>query len=62
MQVVGAVAAALEPGIFDEPVAQNGMRSLRHLLDAPVQYQAAPDLFCLDLYRAFDLEDLALLN
>ena len=30
-----------------------------HLLDAPVEYQAAPDLFCLDLFRDFDLDRLA---
>ena len=58
MQVIGAVAAALAPETFSEPVARNGMASLRHLLDAPVEYQAAPDLFCLDLLKEFDLEGL----
>jgi hypothetical protein len=33
--------------------------SLRRLLDAPVEYQQAPDLFCLDLLRNFDVPALA---
>ena len=35
------------------------MRSLSRLLEAPVSYRDAPDLFCLDLYKDFDLERLA---
>lgn len=31
------------------------MRSLSYLLDKPVGYEGAPDLFCLDLYKDFDL-------
>jgi hypothetical protein len=54
-QVIARVAAALKPGLFREIVTRDGMKSLRHLLDAPVEYQAAPDLFCLDLYKQFDL-------
>ena len=34
---------------------------LAKLLDAPVTYEAAPDLFCLDLYKEFDLDRLAAL-
>ena len=34
------------------------MHSLSHLLDAPVAYRDAPDLFCLDLYKDFDLDRL----
>jgi hypothetical protein len=29
------------------------------VLDAPVEYQFAPDLFCLDLYKEFDLDRIA---
>ena len=36
-----------------------GMPSLGYLLDAPVTFQEAPDLFCLDLYKDFDLDSLA---
>ncbi|MBI3668069.1 MAG: hypothetical protein HY236_17860 [Acidobacteria bacterium] len=58
-QVAARVAAALEPGLFSAVVVRDGMPSLRHLLDAPVEYQDAPDLFCLDLFKEFDLDRLA---
>jgi hypothetical protein len=35
------------------------MSSLRYLLDAPVQYRTAPDLFCMDVFKYFDLDRLA---
>jgi hypothetical protein len=35
-----------------------GMRSLSYLLDAPVQFEQAPELFCLDLYKYFDVDSL----
>jgi dienelactone hydrolase len=58
-QVISLVAAALAPGLFSEVVIREGMPSLGYLLDAPVGYQTAPDLFCLDLYKQFDLDLLA---
>jgi hypothetical protein len=58
-QVIALVAAALAPDLFSEVVIREGMPSLRYLLDAPVGYQSAPDLFCLDLYKRFDLDLLA---
>jgi dienelactone hydrolase len=60
-QVVALAAAALAPGLFSELVVRDGMRSLAHLLEAPVEYESAPDLFCLDLYQRFDLDRLATL-
>ena len=54
-------ASALEPSTFSEVVSREAMRSLGHLLDAPVAYRDAPDLFCLDLYKDFDLDRLAAL-
>jgi hypothetical protein len=57
--VIGLVAAALRPSLFREVVIRDGARSLRRLFDAPVEYHAAPDLFCLDLYKQFDLDGLA---
>jgi hypothetical protein len=57
-QVAALAARALEPALFSAVVVQNGMKSLQHLLDAPVEYQAAPDLFCRDLYKEFDIEQL----
>ncbi|MEW5979754.1 MAG: acetylxylan esterase [Acidobacteriota bacterium] len=58
-QVTAFVAAALEPELFSEVVVREGKPSLRYLLDKPVEYQAAPELFCLDLYKDFDLDRLA---
>ena len=34
------------------------MHSLGYLLGKPVTYQEAPDLFCLDLYKDFDIDSL----
>lgn len=60
-QAVALIGAALEPTLFSELVIHQGMHSLRYLLDAPVPYQAASELFCLDLFRDFDLDRLAVL-
>lgn len=60
-QVVALTAAALEPGLFSEIYSNGAMTSLNYLLDAPVQYRSAPDLFCLDLYEYFDIDRLAVL-
>ena len=60
-EVVALAASALGPGTFSEVVSREAMRSLGHLLDAPVAYRDAPDLFCLDLYKDFDLDRLAAL-
>ncbi len=60
-QVVATVAAALEPTLFSSIVVHEGMPSLRYLLDAPVTFQEAPELFCLDLYKYFDLDRLAVM-
>ncbi len=54
-QVIARVAATLAPGLFAEIVPRNGMASLRRLLDKPVEYQAAPELFCLGLFGVLDL-------
>ncbi|MCX6637568.1 MAG: hypothetical protein NT090_21135 [Acidobacteria bacterium] len=61
-QVVALAAKALEPAAFDTVVVNEGMKSFQHLLETPVEYQAAPDLFCRDLYREFDIRDLAQLG
>jgi hypothetical protein len=58
-QVTALVAAGLQPQLFSEVAVSNGMSSFRHLLDAPVHPQSAMDLFCLDLYKEFDIERLA---
>jgi dienelactone hydrolase len=61
-QVAALAAKALEPALFGAVVVREGMSSFQHLLDAPVEFQAAPDLFCRDLYREFDIEQLAALG
>ena len=60
-QVVALVATALEPKLFSQVELDGGMHSLGYLMDKPVEYAEAPDLFCLDLYKDFDLDGLAVL-
>ncbi len=60
-QVRALVASALEPTLYSEVVVHQGIRSLSYLLDAPILFDRAPDLFCLDLYKKFDLDRLAAL-
>lgn len=57
-QVAGLVAAALEPELFSEVVVHEGMKSLGFLLAKPVEFFDAPELFCLDLYKEFDVDRL----
>ena len=40
-------------------IVRQGIPSLGTLLNAPVKFRDAPDMFCLDLYRYFDLDDIA---
>lgn len=61
-QAVALAAAALEPARFRQVTVRQGVGSLRQLLDAPVEYRAAPELFCLDLYREFDVSSLEALG
>lgn len=56
--VVALAAGALEPRLFSSIFTEDSLDSLRDLIDKPVDYSAAPELFCLDLYRYFDLADL----
>jgi hypothetical protein len=60
-QLAGLVAAALEPRLFSELVVRDGMKSLGEALEKPVEYMDAPELFCLDLYKEFDVASLAAL-
>jgi hypothetical protein len=61
-QVVALAAAALEPTLFSQVAVRNGLQSLRDLLDQAVPYKQAPELFCLDLYKQFDLDRLSALS
>src|SRR3984957_19995708 len=49
-QMVGLVAAALEPGLFSTVVSNDVLESLGELLNGPLLFRTAPDLYCLDLY------------
>lgn len=60
-QTVALTAAAIEPDLFSEIYSDNAMSSFSYLLDTPVPYRTAPDLFCLDLYKYFDIDRLATL-
>jgi hypothetical protein len=57
--VIAAVAAGVEPGTFSSITSQHAIKSLSYLLDTPVEYRSAPDLFCLDLYKYFDIDSIA---
>ena len=57
-QAAALVAAALEPDLFSEIAVRQGIRSFSYLLDKPVTYAQAPELFCLDLYKEFDIDRL----
>ncbi len=60
-QVVAITAAAIEPSLFSEVVTYGGMKSLDYLLAKPVPLRKAPELFCLDFYKHFDLDQLVAL-
>ena len=57
-QVIALIAAAIDPQKFSSVVSRNAMRSLAYLLDTPVPIRSAPELFCLDLYKDYDLNSL----
>jgi dienelactone hydrolase len=60
-QAVALVAAALEPDLFSEITVWDGIRSFSYVLEKPVTYAQAPELFCLDLYKEFDVDRLEVL-
>lgn len=61
-QSVALVAAAIAPELFSEIVVNNGMHSLSYLLNRPITFLQAPELFCLDLYKEFDIDSLEALS
>jgi dienelactone hydrolase len=61
-QGVALAAGSLEPNLFSEIRVRNGMHSLSYLLNLPVTFEQAPDLFCLDLYKYFDVDSLEALT
>ncbi len=57
-QSVALLTLALEPALFSEFVTRQGITSFGYLLDRPVSSDDAADLFCLDLYKEFDINEL----
>jgi dienelactone hydrolase len=60
-QAAGLTAAALSPALFSDIVIHEGASSLSYLLEKPVEYREAPELFCLNLYKYFDFDILTAL-
>ncbi len=60
-QLTALIASGLAPDVFSAVVIRDGIPTLGYVLDAPVAYRSAPDLFCQDLYKEFDLDRLAAL-
>ncbi len=57
-QTVALIAAART---YNDVVVRAGIASFAYLLKKPVEFVEAPELFCLDLYRYFDLDRIAVL-
>jgi dienelactone hydrolase len=60
-QTVALIAAAIEPDAFVNVANRNAMKSFAYLLDKPVPLRSAPELFCLDLYKDFDIDSISAL-
>ena len=60
-QVIAGLSAALEPAVFAGIESRDWMGSLDYLLTNAVPFRSAPELFCLDLYRYFDLDRFSLM-
>jgi hypothetical protein len=54
-QMAALSAAALEPDLFSEVEVGSGIRSLRQLVDEPVPYGTAPELFCYECEKNLDV-------
>jgi dienelactone hydrolase len=60
-RVIALTAAAIQPNAFSEIVVRGGMESFDHLLEKPVTFSEAPDLFCFGLYSETSIEHLTAL-
>jgi dienelactone hydrolase len=58
IQMAALISAAIEPGLFSSVTVHRGMKSMDYLLQHPVGFDDAPDLFCPDLYKDFDIDRL----
>ena len=55
-QVVAQVSAALSPDLFAAIVSDDAIDSLGSLMEGPLLFRSVPELFCLDLYKYFDID------
>jgi len=55
-QIVAMIAAALSPDLYGTVVSDDAIESLGSLIDGPLVFRTAPELFCLDLYKYFDVD------
>jgi hypothetical protein len=62
MQLVALTASAIAPDLYSGVTVHEGIQSLGYLLAAPVHYEISADMFCLDLYKDFDLNEIAALG
>jgi dienelactone hydrolase len=60
-QMTALTAAALQPELYSAVSVSDGIQSLGYLLEKPVEFEEAPELFCLDLFRHFDVSQIAAL-
>ncbi|NWG13827.1 MAG: acetylxylan esterase [Acidobacteria bacterium] len=60
-QAAALTAAALAPDLYSDVGVRDGIKSLAYLLEKPVEFAEAPELFCLDLFKCFDLDRIAAL-
>jgi hypothetical protein len=58
MQLVSLVAGSLQPRLFRSITIHKGIHSLTELLVKSLMSNEVPDVFCLDLYKDFDLDML----
>jgi dienelactone hydrolase len=57
-QVVALMGAALDPDLYSTIVSKQAIDSFGTLLKGPLVFRSAPELFCLDLYKYFDIDTL----
>ena len=60
-QALALTSAALEPQVFSSVDARHSIPSLEYVLEHPLKYGQVPELMCLDLFRDFNFDVLAIL-
>jgi dienelactone hydrolase len=57
-QIAGLVAAGLAAGQFEGMKARGGWATLGKIYEERIEYQKYPEIFCMDLYKEFDISRL----